>query len=138
MCNEKSVEIALSKLSAYCHVTGVIYLEDANDLKDIEFRAVVSADTNKTDEYSESTKIDRVLHLDGSRAGTKTVSTSGAKPAPAKPKPKSTPKAPVQVEIEEEEEVEETEAPVKSWGKTNPVNETFQEGATSAKPSWKK
>lgn len=61
--NPVAVEIAYRRLSAYCHATGVIQVQDSQQLHGIPFKARVSVRTDSTGQYEPSNEIKAVKHI---------------------------------------------------------------------------
>ena len=71
--NAKTVDIANSRLSALCHITGQMQISDTTQLHNIPFRAVVQSKPFKNDKGEEvqGTEVVGVLDINGERAGKK-------------------------------------------------------------------
>lgn len=61
--NPVAAEIAYRRLSAYCHATGVIQVQDSQQLHGIPFKARVSVRTDSTGQYEPSNEIKAVKHI---------------------------------------------------------------------------
>lgn len=61
--NPVAVEIAYRRLSAYCHATGVIQVQDSQQLHGIPFKARVSVRTDSTGQYEPSNEVKAVKHI---------------------------------------------------------------------------
>lgn len=61
--NPVAVEIAYKRLSAYCHATGVIQVQDSQQLHGIPLKARVSVRTDSTGQYDPSNEIKAVKHI---------------------------------------------------------------------------
>jgi hypothetical protein len=61
--NPVATEIAYRRLSAYCHATGVIQVEDSQQLHGIPFKARVSVRTDSTGQYDPSNEVKAVKHI---------------------------------------------------------------------------
>lgn len=61
--NPVAAEIAYKRLSAYCHATGVIQVQDSQQLHGIPFKARVSVRTDSTGQYDPSNEIKAVKHI---------------------------------------------------------------------------
>jgi hypothetical protein len=77
--NPVAVEIAYRQLSAYCHATGVVQVQDSQQLHGIPFKAKVSVRTDPSGQYEPSNEVKAVKHInDGQQAA-----QAPAQPAPA-------------------------------------------------------
>lgn len=74
--NPIAVEIAYRRLSAYCHATGVIQVQDSQQLHGIPFKARVSIRTDSTGQYEPSNEVKAVKHIN---------EDTGTTAAPAQP-----------------------------------------------------
>lgn len=61
--NPVAVEIAYKMLSAYCHATGVIQVQDSQQLHGIPFKARVVVKTDSSGQYDPSNEIKAVKHI---------------------------------------------------------------------------
>ena len=61
--NPVAAEIAYKRLSAYCHATGVIQVQDSQQLHGIPLKARVSVRTDSTGQYDPSNEIKAVKHI---------------------------------------------------------------------------
>lgn len=61
--NPVAAEIAYRRLSAYCHATGVIQVQDSQQLHGIPFKARVSVRTDSTGQYEPSNEVKAVKHI---------------------------------------------------------------------------
>jgi hypothetical protein len=61
--NPVAAEIAYKRLSAYCHATGVIQVQDSQQLHGIPFKARVSVRTDSTGQYEPSNEVKAVKHI---------------------------------------------------------------------------
>lgn len=84
--NPVASEIAQRRLSAYCHATGVMQLQDSQQLHGIPFKGRVSIREDKTGQYEPSNEIKDVKHINDP-AGTSPTAQQGFTPpqAPAVP-----------------------------------------------------
>ena len=61
--NLVAAEIAYKRLSAYCHATGIVRVQDSQQLHGIPFKARVSVRTDSTGQYDPSNEIKAVKHI---------------------------------------------------------------------------
>lgn len=61
--NPVAAEIAYKRLSAYCHATGVIQVQDSQQLHGIPLKARVSVRTDSTGQYDPSNEVKAVKHI---------------------------------------------------------------------------
>lgn len=80
--NPVAAEIAYKRLSAYCHATGVIQVQDSQQLHGIPLKARVSVRTDSTGQYDPSNEIKAVKHIN-EEAGTTAAPAQGGFQAPA-------------------------------------------------------
>lgn len=86
--NEQTVSIAYKQLSAICHVTGVMNVNDSALLHNRPFRAVVGLQKDTEAAAKGYTEVKGVLHSDGSQPGKSAnaaAPAAGAPPAPPAP-----------------------------------------------------
>jgi hypothetical protein len=84
--NPVAAEIAYKRLSAYCHATGVIQVQDSQQLHGIPFKARVTVRTDSTGQYDPSNEIKAVKHIN-EETGTMTAPQQQAFQAPAQQAP---------------------------------------------------
>ena len=80
--NPVAAEIAYKRLSAYCHATGVIQVQDSQQLHGIPLKARVSVRTDSTGQYDPSNEIKAVKHIN-EETGTTAAPAQGGFQAPA-------------------------------------------------------
>jgi len=61
--NPVATEIAYRRLSAYCHATGIIQVQDSQQLHGIPFKARVSVRTDATGRYEPTNEVKAVKHI---------------------------------------------------------------------------
>lgn len=76
--NQTAVDIAMKRLSAYCHATQRLRIESANDLLNIPFVATVSISVDPTGQYQPRNEIRGV-----EKGGTGSAPTPAAPSSPA-------------------------------------------------------
>lgn len=81
--NPVAAEIAYKRLSAYCHATGVIQVQDSQQLHGIPFKARVTVRTDTTGQYEPSNEIKAVKHINEDTGGTTAAPAQGGFQAPA-------------------------------------------------------
>jgi hypothetical protein len=84
--NPVAAEIAYRRLSAYCHATGVIQVQDSQQLHGIPFKARVSVRTDSTGQYEPSNEIKAVKHINEDTGTTAAPAQQGFQ-APAQQAP---------------------------------------------------
>lgn len=84
--NPVAAEIAYKRLSAYCHATGVIQVQDSQQLHGIPFKARVSVRTDSTGQYEPSNEIKAVKHINEDTGTTAAPAQQGFQ-APAQQAP---------------------------------------------------
>ena len=86
--NPVAAEIGYKRLSAYCHATGVIQVQDSQQLHGIPFKARVSVRTDTTGQYDPSNEVKAVKHINedtGTTAAQQWQAAPPAQPAAAAP-----------------------------------------------------
>jgi hypothetical protein len=95
--NAQAVEIAYRQLSAYCHATGVIQVQDSQQLHGIPFMAKIAIETDSTGQYEPSNKVKTAKKLEGAAVASGPLpnfprpTAGGASAAFASPSPATTP-----------------------------------------------
>lgn len=84
--NPVAAEIAYRRLSAYCHATGVIQVQDSQQLHGIPLKARVSVRTDSTGQYDPSNEIKVVKHINEETGTTAAPAQQGFQ-APAQQAP---------------------------------------------------
>jgi len=84
--NPVAAEIAYKRLSAYCHATGVIQVQDSQQLHGIPLKARVSVRTDSTGQYDPSNEIKAVKHINEETGTTAAPAQQGFQ-APAQQAP---------------------------------------------------
>jgi hypothetical protein len=90
--NPVATEFAYRRLSAYCHATGVIQVQDSQQLHGIPLKARVSVRTDSTGQYDPSNEIKAVRHINDETGTT----AAPAQQAPAQQFPQQPQQAPQQ------------------------------------------
>jgi len=80
--NPVAAEIAYKRLSAYCHATGVIQVQDSQQLHGIPFKARVSVRTDSTGQYEPSNEVKAVKHINGDTGTTAAPAQQGFQAPP--------------------------------------------------------
>jgi hypothetical protein len=88
--NPVATEFAYRRLSAYCHATGVIQVQDSQQLHGIPLKARVSVRTDSTGQYDPSNEIKAVRHINDETGTT----AAPAQQAPAQQFPQQPQQAP--------------------------------------------
>lgn len=84
--NPVAAEIAYKRLSAYCHATGVIQVQDSQQLHGIPLKARVTVRTDSTGQYDPSNEIKAVKHINEETGTTAAPAQQGFQ-APAQQAP---------------------------------------------------
>lgn len=80
--NPVAAEIAYKRLSAYCHATGVIQVQDSQQLHGIPLKARVSVRTDSTGQYDPSNEIKAVKHINDETGTTAAPAQQGFQAPP--------------------------------------------------------
>lgn len=89
--NPVAAEIGYKRLSAYCHATGVIQVQDSQQLHGIPFKARVSVRTDTTGQYDPSNEVKAVKHINEDTGTTAAPAAQQWQAAPpAQPAPAAT------------------------------------------------
>ena len=90
--NPVAAEIGYKRLSAYCHATGVIQVQDSQQLHGIPFKARVSVRTDTTGQYDPSNEVKAVKHINEDTGTTAAPAAQQWQAAPpAQPAPAAAP-----------------------------------------------
>lgn len=84
--NPVAAEIAYKRLSAYCHATGVIQVQDSQQLHGIPLKARVSVRADSTGQYDPSNEVKAVKHIN-EETGTTAAPVQGGFQAQAQQPP---------------------------------------------------
>lgn len=88
--NPVASEIAYRRLSAYCHATGVIQVQDSQQLHGIPFKGRVSVRTDSSGQYDPSNEVKAVKHINED-TGASAAPATWAPPAQAAQPPAGPP-----------------------------------------------
>lgn len=142
--NPVASEIGYRRLSAYCHATGVIQLQNSQQLHGIPFKARVNVRTDSTGQYDPSNEVKGVKHINDNEGGTTAPPQSQASPQqpswqppqqPASQPQASSPpqaQAPAQPQAQAPAPAPQQQAP--AWNPPSPPQQTPQ--AAGPVPPW--
>lgn len=127
--NPVAAEIAYKRLSAYCHATGVIQVQDSQQLHGIPLKARVSVRTDSTGQYDPSNEIKAVKHIN-EETGTTAAPAQQWQQPPAQQAP-----APQQFQQPQFQQPAPQQAPAQGGAQTPPWMQGQQAPAQATQPA---
>ena len=132
--NPVAAEIAYKRLSAYCHATGVIQVQDSQQLHGIPFKARVSVRTDSTGQYDPSNEIKAVKHINEETGTTAAPAQQGFQ-APAQQAPQQGFQQPQQAPQQQWQQPPAQQAPAPQQFQQPAQQPQFQQPAPQQAPA---
>ncbi|UFJ83595.1 hypothetical protein ply2008005c_04 [Stenotrophomonas phage vB_SM_ytsc_ply2008005c] len=132
--NPVAAEIAYKRLSAYCHATGVIQVQDSQQLHGIPLKARVSVRTDSTGQYDPSNEIKAVKHINEETGTTAAPAQQGFQ-APAQQAPQQGFQQPQQAPQQQWQQPPAQQAPAPQQFQQPAQQPQFQQPAPQQAPA---
>jgi hypothetical protein len=132
--NPVAAEIAYKRLSAYCHATGVIQVQDSQQLHGIPLKARVTVRTDSTGQYDPSNEIKAVKHINEETGTTAAPAQQGFQ-APAQQAPQQGFQQPQQAPQQQWQQPPAQQAPAPQQFQQPAQQPQFQQPAPQQAPA---